>query len=377
MRVLYLTMNPNRQSTTVPTEGWFRLLRPRGLEPVLVSNQSGAFQAWTQGEGIPSYEVVLPFPNRLRPWTFLRSLARLVRIGRKHRVELVHCNEHDVYPIGQYAARLLGVPIVVTAHCTLRDGYSRWAFGESRLPDRVFFVSRSSMDACRPDIEGVVPEERWRLLHNGLDLRHYVPDEQKRREFRRTHGLDGELVIGAACALRPLKQLEHLFAATARLTGRPVRLVVAGAAVAGDEEYAANLLRHASEQLGAAFLHIGHQEDLRPFYNALDLFVNTSSEESFGISVLEALACGCPVIGYPSVSVEEVVMPGGGEIVPQNSIPRLAEALDRWLSEPNRLVNARASARKRAEDMFDIEDLAQQLWREYESLLPARPRSAA
>ena len=33
MTVLYLTMNPNRESTTVPTEGWFRLLRGRGLEP--------------------------------------------------------------------------------------------------------------------------------------------------------------------------------------------------------------------------------------------------------------------------------------------------------------------------------------------------------
>ena len=52
MRVLYLTMNPNRESTTVPTEGWFRLLRDRGLEPVLVSNTSGAFQAWAHEQGI-------------------------------------------------------------------------------------------------------------------------------------------------------------------------------------------------------------------------------------------------------------------------------------------------------------------------------------
>jgi hypothetical protein len=63
MRVLYLTMNPNRQSTTVPTEGWFRELRPRGLEPVLVSNEVGAFHGWAVEQGIPAFHVRMPLPN--------------------------------------------------------------------------------------------------------------------------------------------------------------------------------------------------------------------------------------------------------------------------------------------------------------------------
>jgi hypothetical protein len=109
-------MNPNRESTTVPTEGWFRLLRDRGLEPILVSNQSGAFQAWASEQGIPCYQVPLPFPDWRRPWPFLRSLVRVVQIGRRHAVQLVHCNEHDIYPIGQYVARLLRVPVVLSVH---------------------------------------------------------------------------------------------------------------------------------------------------------------------------------------------------------------------------------------------------------------------
>src|SRR6476646_6625076 len=110
MRVLYLTMNPNRESTTVPTEGWFRLLRKQGLEPVLVSNTSGAFQQWAGEQGVPCSEVPLPFPARRRPWPFLRSLLRVVRIARRHHVQMVHCNEQDIYPTGQYVARVLGVP---------------------------------------------------------------------------------------------------------------------------------------------------------------------------------------------------------------------------------------------------------------------------
>lgn len=369
MRVLYLTMNPNRESTTVPTEGWFRLLRPRGLEPVLVSSVSGSFQAWAAEQGVPSYQVPLPFPNTTWPLPFLRSLFEVYRIGRRHRVQLVHCNEHDIYPIGQYAARLLGVPVVISVHFTLRDGFSRWAFGGSRCPDRIFFISRGSLEACRPDVEGVIPESRWRVLYNGLDTSRFQPDDRLRREFRDQHGLGDRLSIGVACALRPRKQLEHFFKAAAQVPMPDLRVVVAGGPVKGDEDYAARLMADARELLGDRLVHVGHLKDLRAFYNALDLFVNTSQEEACSISVIESLSSGCPVVGYPSTSVDEQVLPDGGEIVGQDAIDELAALLRRRLADRQGLVAFRAAARQRALSTFDIDILAEQLWREYEEVI--------
>jgi glycosyltransferase involved in cell wall biosynthesis len=366
--VLYLTMNPNRESTTVPTEGWFRLLKERGLAPVLVSHRSGAFQAWAREQGIPCYELPLPFPDRRKPWQFVRSLASLYRIGRRHRVQLVHCNEHDIYPIGQYAARLLGVPVAISVHFTLRDGFSKWAFGGRRCPDRIFFISEGSLEACRPDVAGVIPEDRWRVLYNGLDMEKFQRDAALGREFRAAHGLGDHLCIGVACALRPRKQLEHLFEAAARVRGIDFRVVLAGGPVAGDEQYAERLLADARARLGDRLVLAGHLRDLRPFYNALDLFVNTSQEEACSISVIESLACGCPIVGYPSTSVDEQVLPTGGEIVEQDAIDQLAAALQRWLSDPERLREARTAARDRATSVFDINKLAGLLWNEYAAL---------
>ena len=367
MRVLYLTMNPNRQSTTVPTEGWFRVLRDRGLEPIVVSNQAGAFHAWTTEQGVPSYEVPLPPPDRRRPWQFLRSLVRVVSIARRHGAELIHSNEHDVYPIAQYAARILRVPVVVSVHCTLLDGYSGWAFSGNRQPARVFFVSGSNREACRADIGNVVPEDRWRVLYNGIDLEHHRPDEALRREFRRSHGLEGTALAGVACALRPGKQLEQLFRAAVSLPPA-ARLVLAGGAIPGTEGYAERLLKEARELLGERLIYIGHQTDLRPVLNALDLFVNTSREESFGLSVLEAMACGCPVVGYPSVAVAEVVLPGGGEMVAQDDVTALAAAVEGFLERPEQFADARRAARRRAE-RFDIRRVADELWQEYAVVL--------
>jgi len=373
VRVLYLTMNPNRESTTVPTEGWFRILRTRGLEPVLVSSVTGAFHAWATTEGVPAYEVPLPFPDRRRPLPFLRSLARVVRIARRHRIQIVHCNEQNIYPIGQYAARLLRVPVFVSAHFTLKNGFPEWAFRGRRRPDRALFISRGSLAASRPGIEHVIPEARRRILYNGIDLERFRPDAELRAAFRREYSLNDSLVVGVACALRPRKQLEHLFEAAAAVRLPGLRVVLAGGAVAGDEHYAEGLLQSGKQLLGDRFVHLGHLRDLRPFYNGLDMFVNTSREEACSISVIEALACGCPVVGYPSTSVDEQILPSGGEIVAQDDVRGLIATMEAWATTPDRLERARIGARHRA-GTFDIETLAGQLWDEYGAVLEERAR---
>jgi glycosyltransferase involved in cell wall biosynthesis len=360
-------MNPNRASTTVPTEGWLRFLRPAGLEPVLVSHEIGAFHTWAVEQGFPALHVPLPFPDKWRPLSFVRSLWRLQQVVRRHRIQLIHCNEQNIYPIGSYLSRLCRIPVVVSVHFTMDRGYCQWAFGGRRQPDRIFFISRGNLEACRPGVDGVISEERWRLLHNGLDLEHFRPDEDWGRRFRAERRLGDGPLIGVACALRERKQLEHLFKAAACLPSG-VRVVVAGGAVPDEREYAESVIREGSSLLGDRLAHVGHLTELRGLYNALDLFVNTSREEACSISVLEAMACGCPVVGYPSKSVDTQVLPGGGEIVEQDSVDRLSAALKGWLSDPARVAAGRLGARRRVEDEFDIRKIVDQLWREYQSL---------
>ncbi|MFL5244260.1 MAG: glycosyltransferase family 4 protein [Gemmataceae bacterium] len=369
MRVLYLTMNPNRASTTVPTEGWFRVLRPLGLEPVLASNTKGTFHNWAVDQGIPAYQIPIPVPDEFNAWSLIRSLWRLRKLVKRHRIQIIHCNEHDVYPVGQYLARLCKLPVAVSVHFTMDRGFCEWAFTGSRRPDRLFFISGGSREACRDAIEGIVPKDHWRLLPNGLDLEHFRPDNRLRESFRNQHGLRSALVMGVACALRPRKQLEHLFKAVENIDVPGVRLLLAGSAVKGDETYADDLLKKGKAKLGEKLVYVGHLNELRGFYNTLDLFVNTSQEEACSISVIEALACGCPVIGYASKSVDEQVLPNGGEIVEQDGIEQLTVALRKWLNDPVRLHEGRTLARQTAEDRFDIKHLSMQLWKEYLSLL--------
>jgi glycosyltransferase involved in cell wall biosynthesis len=368
MRVLYVTMNPNRASTTVPTEGWFSELRQRGLRPVLASNEAGAFHAWTTAQGIPAFHVSMPVPDEFSVWTLGPALWRLRRLVKRHRIQLIHSNEQDLYAVAQYLGKVCRIPVVVSVHFTMGRGFCQWAFFGSKNPSRMFFVSEGNREACRPGIEGIVPEATWRVLPNGLNLEHFAPDANRRTDFRRQHGLNGP-VLGVACALRPRKQLEHLFRAALDIDIPGLRVVVAGAAVKGDETYAKDLMDAAKSTLGDKLVYLGHLDELRGFYNALDIFVNTSQEEACSISVLESLACGCPVIGYPSKSVDGQILPDGGEIIEQDNVGLLTAALNRWLADPHLLTERRGGARRTAEDRFDIRKLSLQLLSEYEAVL--------
>ena len=324
--------------------------------------------------GIKTYQVQLPFPSKFNPLPFALALWRLTVVAHRHRVQLIHCNEQNIYPIGSYLSRFTGIPAVVSVHFSMGPGLCKWMFTGRRCPSRIFFISKGNLAECRKGVTGIVPEDRWRLLPNGLDLDHYRPDESLGRAFRSQHKLGDGLLAGVACAFRSRKQLEHLFLVAKRLPAN-VRIVVAGGPVPDEADYAASLIGDAQRELGNRFIHVGYLTDLRGLCNALDIFVNTSQEEACCISVLEAMACGCPVVGYPSKSVDGQVLPGGGAIVAQDDTEALADELVKWCSDAQLRTAGSHGARQRVEDEFDIRKLSLAVWDEYRDLIGRRTSS--
>ena len=149
INVLYITNNAGRASTTVATRGWLEHLMPRGLHPVVVSPVGGEFQEWVESKGGAFYRLDLPFPSKTKWWPFVRSLWKLRRIVSRHRIDVIHSNEQEVYPIAGWLARLSRSPVIVSVHFTMERGFCEWAFGKIHNPERVLFISRGSLEACR------------------------------------------------------------------------------------------------------------------------------------------------------------------------------------------------------------------------------------
>src|SRR5579859_7901461 len=98
MKALFLTNNPNLGSTARILQSWLLLGRDDGLHGHVVPQRGGDFAAWLGEHGIEHMTDPMPWPNLRWPFPSLWHAWRVARWARRARVDVIHCNEHDVYP---------------------------------------------------------------------------------------------------------------------------------------------------------------------------------------------------------------------------------------------------------------------------------------
>jgi teichuronic acid biosynthesis glycosyltransferase TuaC len=186
----------------------------------------------------------------------------------------------------------------------LRRPQLRWALARAT---RVIAVSASLRDDA---VALGVPRERVRVIGNGIDPDLFRPFD--RLEARRALGLpvDGPLLVSVG-TLSPRKGFHLVIEALPALVGRfpGIRYAVVGGA--GAEGAQEDELRSLAERLGVAdrviFAGPQERESLAAWYSAADLSVLASAHEGCPNVVLEALACGTPVVGTPVGDVPRIL----------------------------------------------------------------------
>jgi D-inositol-3-phosphate glycosyltransferase len=194
-----------------------------------------------------------------------------------------------------------------------------------------------------------------------------------KREIARCHlGLNSESIILFVGRIVPLKGIDNLLKAMAYLERkRRTKLVVIG----GDEHSQAEMqrLESLSQSLkiheSVIFLGLVKQETLPFFYSAADLCVVPSYYESFGLVVLESLACGTPVVATKVGGAESVIRHGEtGYVVIDNDPYRLADKIALFLSTSNGntafVDSVRASVTK-----YSWSNITEAIIEEYQSVL--------
>ncbi|HEY7111961.1 MAG TPA: glycosyltransferase family 4 protein [Thermoanaerobaculia bacterium] len=234
----------------------------------------------------------------------LRYAARAAAIARRERFDVIHAHDWMTFPAGLEARRVSGKPLVVHVHATeydrAGDGGNPFVREIERegvaRADRVIAVSRYT--AQRLGREYGVPRRHLRVVHNAIDA--------GRRERRDLADGDAPLVLFAG-RVTWQKGPEYFVEAAARVARElpEARFAVAGS---GDRLLA---LRERVRQLGlerrvlfTGFLPPGELDRL---YRRADVYVMPSFSEPFGLTALEALRHGTPVIVSRGAGVSEVV----------------------------------------------------------------------
>jgi L-malate glycosyltransferase len=236
--------------------------------------------------------------------------------------------------------------------------------------DRVIAPSRAILDGLVRDER--VCRERTHCLPNGVDTVRFAPIDGPGRSAQRARfGLPPHaFLFGCVARLREVKCHRDLLDGFALAAGdRPdVQLVLVG-----DGELEADLRAQAA-RLGIAdrVLFLGPRADVERLLPLFDAFVLTSRTEGMSNAVLEAMACGLPVIATAvGGNPETIDAPNSGLLVPPHAPQQLAKAMQALLDDPVRTRRMGRQARQRAIATFSIDAMVRSFSRLYQEVCPA------
>ncbi|MBI3408460.1 MAG: glycosyltransferase family 4 protein [Planctomycetes bacterium] len=373
MNVLFLTNNPNLGSTARILQSWLLLGRQDGLHGRVIARSPGDFTAWLKVNAVETLIDPMPWPDRRWPIPGFWHAWKVARWARRARVEVIHCNEHDVYPFAVMLRWLLRCPLVCHVRFRIEPAFSTWAFGgRGRCPDALLWTSRQQREDCAGALGDTVPSRLQHLVPLGLDLQRFGILAGGREETRRQWGFrPDEIVIGSAAPLRPRKRVEDFITLVDRLCREDERVVgvLAGDAPPGDEGYRVQILSQIEATgLGRRLRWLGNLEPVEPFYHGIDVFVSTSTYETFGNTICEAMACRRPVAAYRGGSVHEVAG-DAGRVVETGDLNALTEAVRSLVRQPARRAELGDQGFRRVADEFNPAKTLTQLRAIYDSLL--------
>src|SRR5262245_57112695 len=204
MRPLFLTNTPILGGTARILQYWLQLGKQNDLTGRIVTRADSRFAEWGKSHEIDTLIDPMPWPERLKPWHGAWHAFRVANWGRRVGVDVIHSNEHNVYPFASLLKRFLRRPTVCHVRYTLERGFATWAFRGTRAPDVLLWTSHQQKLDCSDAVAGIISEERQHVLRLGIDLSTFGLNPSGGSEFRRRLGIaDDQALIGAAMPLRP------------------------------------------------------------------------------------------------------------------------------------------------------------------------------
>lgn len=380
MRVLFVTANSFLRSTTSSLNAIMRQLVPDGLVPVMLFREPGPWQQTLAESGVPCYFDPLLVPGKDAPVRSLLDIWKLVRLVKRERIDLIHCNEHEHYPLVRQVARWAGVPAVVTLHWNL-DDFGGWAFRKPYEPAAIQFLSRAQLEVSRPFFPPDMDPSRAKLLMSGLAIDDFLAlgTEDDAQRLRRGWTTDpSTVVLGTASAIRPRKHLDDFVRLIGRLRRRGLNVqgVLAGGGRFADADYLEMLKQLAiDEQLGDRFLFIGNVDPVTPFFRAIDISINTAEMEILSMSLCEGQSCRKPTLAY-AVGGNPETLPNAWCAIPFGNLDEMEAKAATLVTDASARATLGEEACQHVRTNFDAPVLARRQAEIYREIRDARASRA-
>jgi len=369
------------------TEDWYfwahrlpqaRAARDDGFE-VSVATRVGRHGDLIRGEGFALHPLSWR-RGSINPLGALLAVLEIARLYRRERPSIVHHVSQKPIFLGSLAARMAGVPRIVNALTGLgfiftADSLKAKILRATMMPvlrgvaarQRVRFLVENPEDGAILRRQNIVPSHRVVLIRgSGVDVGHYKALPEPASE---------PVIIACATRMLQIKGVADVVAAfrILRSRGSTARLLLAGAS---DSENPASISEKTLLEWGRepGVEWVGHVDDIREVWSRAHIAVLASlGGEGIPMSLMEAAACGRPLIATDVPGCREVVRPDEtGLLVPVRNPSALADAFERMVGDAELRRHCGEAARRRVAEWMDARRVGRDTVAVYRDLLSTK-----
>lgn len=288
------------------------------------------------------------------------SPLKMARLFVNEKADIVHTHGWGGGLLaGTIGAKLAGVPIVINSeHGFWRVDKKRRIYAQkilSYFTDQITTVSedlRNKINKCFG-----IPLNRIVSISNGVDAEKFRPSVLSREIYKKKLNMRAdEYVIGTVGRLVPVKDHPTLLKAAASLINKKISIKLI---LVGDGPVKSELIQLIDAlKIGSCVSFLGERADIPELLNAMDLFVLPSVTEGMSNTLLEAMACGIPVIATDVGGNPEIIRDGiNGFLIPPRNSDVLSETIEKMYSDKRMARQMGIMSRKIVEKKFSLTNM--------------------
>ena len=324
------------------------------FEPLLMVPQEGELSRAAQQMGVSVVFLEIPQLHPKNIVLLLQTASHLLHFLRSNHIHIIH----------SYAPRnnILSALVAKCAGASVIWHERNLIYGDEKDRSKQFFVLPvriiCNSKATAQRFEQIKDHSsKVRVVLNGVNLEKFKPLQDA--QLKTKLGLDGMKVAGMVSNLNQRKGLASLIEAMPLVVAKvsSAKFLIVGGEFPDEGGQRLKELQGLAENLGVQkhIVFTGFQDDVRPFLNILDVLVHVTIKEACSRAIIEAMACGKPVIAINDGGNPELVDDGKtGILVRPNDREALATAIIVLLSDEGKRAAMGQEGRRRAEQLFDV-----------------------
>ena len=376
MKILHITSHLNIGGITRYILSLSERLVKQGHQ-VVVASGGGQLASQVGAMGAVHWQCPFQTSAEFSPPVFWGTAQLAARL-RQEPVDIIHAHTRVAQVVADRISRALQIPYVTTWHGIYQTRLGRrfWLCAG----DVTIAISELVRQHLLQDFH--LPPKRIRCIYNGIDATHYAAPCKPAvtEEYRKRWQIPKDCpVIGGVGRLAAgrVKGFDTLLVAAYLLEKRFPDLHVL---VVGDgprRPFLEDIVKRLGIRNRVHF--VGEVEDIRVPFALMDLFVFTSRwPEAFGLTLVEAMAAGKPVVATKTGAVPEVIRDGlEGWLVPPDDPAAMADGALRLLTDRSLASKFRSQGQLRVREAFSLDRLAREVEAVYREVLKKDPTPSA